>query len=99
MILLRRVTGDSMLPALAHNQVIVAVRFIRPRPGNVIVIHHEGLDKIKRLAKLQDGGLFVLGDNPAQSKDSRTFGWLPRACFKATVIWPRVACRRTMSLE
>jgi phage repressor protein C with HTH and peptisase S24 domain len=78
-----------MLPALAANTVVVARRTRRVRPGDVVIIRHDNLEKIKRLSLMQDGQVFVLGDNPAQSTDSRSFGWLPVSVVVAKVVWPK----------
>jgi nickel-type superoxide dismutase maturation protease len=93
MFLLRRVVGDSMLPALAADKLVVARRSHRIRPGDVVILHHDNLEKIKRVARVRDGQVFVLGDNPAHSTDSRTFGWLPESAVVAKVIWPKLPAK------
>jgi len=55
----------------------------------VVIIRHNGKEKIKRVHEVADDKLFVLGDNAAASTDSRDFGWLPRETVTAKVIWPR----------
>jgi len=89
MLYLRRVSGDSMLPNLKNGQIILAVRTTRPKVDDVFIITHNGLEKIKRLAKTRQDEIYILGDNPKHSTDSRTLGWLPRTVLKARVIWPR----------
>ncbi|HSW98451.1 MAG TPA: nickel-type superoxide dismutase maturation protease [Candidatus Saccharimonadales bacterium] len=89
MLLLRRVVGDSMLPALAADRLVVARRTRRSRPGDVVIVRHDGLEKIKRVAQVSDGQVFVLGDNPGHSTDSRSFGWLPQSAVVAKVVWPK----------
>lgn len=89
MIYLRRVSGDSMQPKLKNGQIILAVSFKRPKTGNVVIFRHNGLEKIKRLVKIRQDEVYILGDNPQLSTDSRTFGWLPISAVKAKVIWPR----------
>lgn len=90
MILFRRVVGDSMLPGLSADRLVLAVRTRRPRAGQVVIARHDGLEKIKRVQKVADGQVFLLGDNPDASKDSRHFGWLPARAVFARVVWPRV---------
>jgi len=51
-------------------------------------VHHNGLEKIKRIEKLKDNRLYILGDNPTASTDSRHFGWLRAEDVLAVVIWP-----------
>lgn len=89
MFYLRRIMGDSMMPAFRPGQIVLACRTQRPKVGSVIIIRQNGLEKIKRLAKNRPGEIYVLGDNPTNSTDSRSLGWLPQAAIKARVIWPR----------
>lgn len=46
--------------------------------GDVIVIRHpfeKDIEMLKRVSKIEDdGSFFVLGDNPEESTDSRSFG-------------------------
>ena len=70
-----------MRPALEPGEVVVVVPawLRRPRPGDVVVVtdpREPTRTVIKRVAATGPGGLRVLGDNPAASTDSRTFGRL-----------------------
>ena len=78
---LRRVAvhGDSMRPALEAGDRLLVVGFLRPRPGDVVaVVDPRDGERVmvKRVAAVDpgDGRVTVLGDNPATSTDSRTFG-------------------------
>lgn len=89
----RRVTGHSMLPTLEHGDLVVATGLIRPSallPGHVVVIRHQGLEKIKRVVEAENGEIIVQGDNTADSTDSRQYGPLPLSSVRGKVIWPRV---------
>lgn len=80
-----------MEPTLRAGRVVLATRFFwRLKPGQLVVIKHRGLEKIKRLERVRDQQIFVLGDNSRASLDSRSFGWLPIDSVRARVIWPRV---------
>ena len=74
-----RVVENSMLPTFRDgDEVLVAVGEKRPfSPGDIVIAQHplKAMKLIKRVDKvLADGRLFLLGDNPAESSDSRAFG-------------------------
>ena len=85
----RRVSGGSMLPTLRPGQIVIAKKPARVAVGDIVVVRHDGLEKIKRVAKMQDGRIFVTGDNPAASTDSRSFGWLRLGDVCGRLIWPK----------
>lgn len=87
---IRKIVGDSMQPKFRPDAVVWASGFFRRlHAGDVVILEHDGLEKIKRVEAVQDGELFVLGDNADASTDSRSFGWLPLNSVRAKVIWPR----------
>jgi phage repressor protein C with HTH and peptisase S24 domain len=89
--MIRRIVGDSMSPALASGQIIIASSlFINPRPGQVLIFYHDGKEKIKRVESVMDNRIFFIGDNPDCSTDSRYFGWVDNEHVLAKVIWPKV---------
>ncbi len=91
MLLVRRVAGNSMTPTLVPGRIIVGIRFGRPaRPGDVVLLFHSGLEKIKRVADVNSSQIFVCGDNPSESTDSRDFGWISRQTIIGRVVWPLV---------
>ena len=77
-----RIAGNSMLPLLKHgDEVFVDGRAywaVNPAVGDVVVAWHPTKPHfkiIKRVRAVQpDGACFLLGDNPAESSDSRQFG-------------------------
>lgn len=90
-LLIRRVAGGSMLPGLRPGQLLVAVGwFMRPVVGDVVIISHNGLEKVKRVQKRRPDSVYIVGDNPVASTDSRDFGWIDAHCVIAKVIWPRL---------
>ena len=80
--------GDSMAPTFTPGQLIFGVRPRKIRPGDIVVIHHDGLDKIKRVKDIKESKIFLTGDNSLQSTDSREFGWLDIGTVIARVTWP-----------
>ncbi len=80
-----RVDDHSMEPALHPGDYVLvhrwAYRRAAPQPGDVIVLRNpESLGQflVKRVMSYEPQlGLFVLGDNETQSRDSRQFGTVP----------------------
>ena len=86
----RRVEGHSMVPRLLPGNVIVITHWFRPaKEGDVVVIFHEGKEKIKRVTQVDGKRVFLAGDNRMQSTDSRDFGWLEDSAITAKLLWPR----------
>jgi nickel-type superoxide dismutase maturation protease len=85
----RRVAGESMVPTLTPGRIVLVRSFRTLRVGEVVIVRHDGLEKIKRITMLEDGLVFVTGDNPEQSTDSRSFGWLPEELVVGKLLWPR----------
>lgn len=77
-----------MHPTLRKGMLVLAIRFLHIGPGDVVIVRHNNLEKVKRVEKLQDKQVFLIGDNPDSSTDSRAFGWLPQKAIIAKVIWP-----------
>jgi type IV secretory pathway protease TraF len=81
-----------MLPRLEDGRVVIASGWFRGlNPHDVVIIKHEGREKIKRVQQIAAGKLFVVGDNGTESTDSRQFGWIDTNCVLGKVLWPRVA--------
>jgi phage repressor protein C with HTH and peptisase S24 domain len=89
--LIRRVVGGSMLPNLHHGRIVLGWGLPRRlRMGDIVILSHDGLEKIKRISHIDGEKLYVRGDNAPESTDSRQFGWVDRAHVIALVIWPRL---------
>lgn len=104
------VEGESMRPALRPGDWVAvdrwAYRTHPPRPSDIVVAHDPREFErllIKRVARVHaDGSLDLLGDNAAESTDSRTFGPIPSYLVEGRVVaryWPRpsIASRRSTS--
>lgn len=87
--LIRRIVGGSMLPHLLPGKIVLGCGFGKLKKGDVVILSHDGLEKIKRIDQIESDKLFVLGDNADQSTDSRQFGLIDRSQVLARVIWPR----------
>src|SRR3954451_21034742 len=96
---LRRVlvTGPSMAPAIRHgDQLLVDVRAVRrpPRPGDVVMVQLPDRPlSVKRVVRVEsDSTLWLEGDNPLGSTDSRDLGAVPADAVTGRVLgrlWPR----------
>lgn len=79
-----------MSPRLLHGDVVLVTRwFSRPKIGDVVVVYHDGREKIKRITKIGKNRVYITGDNRLMSTDSRDFGWLEREYVIAKLLWPR----------
>lgn len=74
---IRQIEGESMLPKYKPGQFVISSSIVSPKVGRVVIVEHEGKQKIKIVDDVSDGKIRVLGLNPARSVDSRHFGFLP----------------------
>jgi hypothetical protein len=89
--MIRKVQGHSMLPVLPPGTLIWGLCwFWRLRSEKVVIAEHNGREIVKRIDEIRPEGIFLIGDHPEASTDSRHYGVLPREAVKAIVVWPRV---------
>ena len=86
--IVRRVVGNSMLPTLKPNQIVVGTK-PKITLGSLVIVSYKDKEIVKRLTKIDGNKVYIIGDNPAQSSDSRSFGWINKNDLLASVIWPR----------
>lgn len=79
-----------MEPALHAGQLVVGRATRELKPGDVVIVSHAGLEKVKRIERQQGDLIYLLGDNASGSTDSRDFGWLPAKSIIAKVVWPKL---------
>ncbi len=74
------IEGDSMLPTLKDGDAILIDADAKIAVGDIILTKHpfkKSVKLVKRLSEIdQNGNYFLVGDNPPESTDSRTFGAL-----------------------
>lgn len=63
--------------------------FYEPKIGDIVVIRHNGLEKIKRIKKIYYRKVWVEGDNKENSTDSRNFGPISRVEIVGKVVYVR----------
>ncbi|MEJ7848956.1 MAG: nickel-type superoxide dismutase maturation protease [Pyrinomonadaceae bacterium] len=76
-----RVEGNSMKPTLEDGDSV----FIEPanqfRAGDIVLTNHPFKKSVKILKRIEsitlEGAYFLVGDNPTESTDSRSFGAIP----------------------
>lgn len=76
-----RVEGDSMLPTLESGDRVLIDPRAAIHEGDIVLASHpfKSLQIIKRLLSIEsDGRIFLTGDNPTESTDSRVFGVIKR---------------------
>lgn len=79
------VSGDSMLPTYRPGDTLLGWRWFTPRRGDVVVVSRER-PLIKRVTHVNVEGVFIEGDNPRRSTDSRSFGRVSRSQVQAKII-------------
>lgn len=89
MIFARRVVGDSMYPTLVEGQIVWCHEIRQFKVGQIVVAFIDGREVIKRIASLENGRVFLVGDKEDKSTDSRQYGSVTDTKIEGTVFWPR----------
>lgn len=81
-----------MEPLLPHGSRVIASQDQGAplRVGDVVLARRPDrpeVEMVKRIAAFEGGRLVLLGDNPAQSTDSRVFGPVDRTAVIAVIRW------------
>ena len=86
------VEGDSMLPNLKNGDGILINSDEKVAVGDIVLAKHpfkKSVTILKRLSEIdENGNYFLIGDNLAESTDSRTFG-----AISAKHILGKAVCR------
>jgi nickel-type superoxide dismutase maturation protease len=96
------VAGDSMQPHLYAGDCVVVRRGRRARPGDVVLVHRPDRPEllvVKRVREvLSNGQIWLAGDNPGASDDSRVFGAVDAGAVEGRVVWRYRPLRRPARL-
>jgi nickel-type superoxide dismutase maturation protease len=75
------IEGDSMFPVLKHGELVLFDPYAEPSAGDIVLARHpfkKSVRLVKRVREITDEGkYFLVGDNPLESSDSRSFGAIP----------------------
>ena len=84
------VAGASMLPTYNPGDWLFVDHRASPRPGDVVIAQDPrdpARTIVKRLHHITDDGrLYLVGDNPQNSTDSRTYGAVPPELIRGRVL-------------
>ncbi len=76
-----------MLPAYRDGAVVLVSNIIRPTVGSVVVAKLASEEVIKRVRSITEAGkLYLVGDNHAESVDSREYGPVKRTDIIGVVL-------------
>jgi nickel-type superoxide dismutase maturation protease len=89
MIFVRRVVGDSMAPTLTDRQIVWFHQLRKFSVGQIVVAFIDGREVIKRIAAIENGRVFLVGDNEEHSTDSRHYGSVTDTKIEGILFWPR----------
>lgn len=82
--------GVSMNPTLKDGEAVLVDREAKIEVGDIVVAKHpteQNSEVIKRVGRINErGNYFLLGDNAADSNDSRHFGAVTREYIKGKVV-------------
>lgn len=79
-----------MSPALKSGDAVLIDPNANARIGDIVLVNHpykSSVTILKRVAEIgANGNLTLIGDNAAESTDSRTFGTVSTECFIGKVV-------------
>lgn len=96
------VAGVSMAPTLEPGDHIVVWKTRSVHPGDIVAAsdpRRPGRAVLKRVIEVGPDGLFLLGDNPEHSTDSRHYGLVPITSVQGRAIYRYAPSARTGKLS
>lgn len=99
-VMVRQIHGHSMMPVLPPGTIVYGWRwYLKLRPGDTVIFEHNKREKIKRIEKIDNNRVYLIGDHPGASTDSRHFGWLDIDAIVAKVVWPHAPRHRAEGIN
>lgn len=83
-------SGDVVMAVKPNDGKVTVVKRIRGMPGERILVHRRGVSHLQDII-VPDGHVWLEGDNPESSTDSRDYGPVPLALVRGRIIarfWP-----------
>jgi nickel-type superoxide dismutase maturation protease len=84
------VNGASMQPALQPGDRLLVRKRATVRPGDIVTApdpRQAGRTVLKRAGSVGGGQVWLLGDNPGHSTDSRHFGPVPMSSVEGKAVY------------
>jgi type IV secretory pathway protease TraF len=78
-----------MSPTLTEGQIVWCHQLREFKKGQVVIAFVGGREVIKRIASIENGRVFLIGDNEKHSTDSRQYGSVLDSKVEGVVFWPR----------
>ncbi len=85
----RQVRGASMMPTIEPGRLLVVTRNSKIKKGNIVIAKVGEREIVKRVSDVKSSKVYILGDNPIGSTDSRDFGWLSEDQIIGKIVWPQ----------
>lgn len=86
-----KVYGNSMYPTLKEGQAVLTFNWGKFKAGDMVVVQSAKLKvqsaMIKRVQKIIDNKVYLVGDNKDESTDSRHFGPINKSQIIGKVIY------------
>lgn len=80
-----------MSPVLTDGQLVIAHQMRKFKIGQVVIAYVNGREVIKRIIKIENGSIYLEGDNKNKSTDSRVYGPVSDVNIEGVVFWPKTS--------
>lgn len=78
-----------MMPTIEPGRLLVVTRNSKIKKGNIVIAKVGEREIVKRVSDVKSSKVYILGDNPIGSTDSRDFGWLSEDQIIGKIVWPQ----------